>query len=142
MFTEQARERQRELGKTHGDPLRANLPEGVKGKSADLAAQAVNVSGRIVQDAETVLKDDPEEFEKIKIGKSTVNAAKRNVEQKRRSKQTHDDEDPEERLAPRGNSKAIQHAAEAINILRKIKETDPARREAFRMVKKWVTDNE
>jgi len=102
----------------------------------------VNVSGRIVQDAEAILKDDPEEFEKIKSGKSTVNAAKRNVERKRRKKQEKEEEKPKEGVATRGKSKAIQHAAEAINILRKIKETDPARREAFRMVKKWVTDNE
>jgi len=48
MYAEQARERQRELGKTHGDTLKANLPEGVKGEARDKAA-AVGVSGRIVQ---------------------------------------------------------------------------------------------
>lgn len=125
-----------------GGKGKANLPDPQKGQARDQAAQAVNVSGRIVQDAETVLKDDPEEFEKIKSGRITVNAAKRNVERKRKRKQTQEEEEPKERVATRGNSKAIQHAAEAINILRKIKETDPARREAFRMVKKWVTDNE
>jgi len=135
MFEEEAKGRMSAGGKGV-----ANLPQA--GKSRDQAAQAVNVSGRIVQDAETVLKDDPEEFEKIKNGRITVNAAKRNVEQKRRRNQTQDDEDPKEQLSTRGNSKAIQHAVVAINILRKIKETDPARHEAFLMVTKWITDNE
>ena len=40
------------------------------------------------------------------------------------------------------NSNAMQHVAEAINALRKIRKTDPVRKEAFRTVKKWVTDNE
>lgn len=137
MFEAEAQDRM--LAGTKYNPV-ANLPQG--GKSRDQAAHAVNVSGRIVQDAEAILKDDPEEFEKIKSGKSTVNAAKRNIERKRKRKQTQEEEQPKEGVAPRGKSKAIQHAAEAINILRKIKETDPARREAFRMVKKWVTDNE
>ena len=137
MFEAEAKERE-----ALNNASRANLPYSQKGRSRDKAAEAVNVSGRIVQDAETILKDDPEEFEKIKSGKSTVNAAKRNVERKRRKKQEQEEEEPKDRVATRGNSKAIQHAAEAINILRKIKETDPARREAFRMVRKWVTDNE
>ena len=125
-----------------GGKGKANLPYLQKGQSRDQAAEAVNVSGCIVQDAEAILKDDPEEFERIKSGKVTVNGAKRNIERKRKSKQTQEEEKPKEGAASRGNSKAIQQAAAAINILRKIKETDPARREAFRMVKKWVTDNE
>ena len=56
------------------------MPYSQKGRSRDQAAHAVNVSGRIVQDAETILKDDPEEFEKIKSGRITVNAAKRTVD--------------------------------------------------------------
>ena len=135
MFEAEAKGRMSEGGKGV-----ANLPQA--GKSRDQAAHAVNVSGRIVQDAEAILKDDPEEFEKIKSGKSTVNAAKRKIERKRKRQQTQEEEQPKEGVATRGKSKAIQHAAEAINILRKIKETAPARREAFRMVKKWVTDNE
>ena len=56
------------------------MPYSVKGKTTDQAAQAVNVSGRIVQNAETILKDDPEEFEKIKSDRITANVAKRNVD--------------------------------------------------------------
>ena len=56
------------------------MPYSQRRQSRDQAAQAVNVSGRIVQDAETILKDDPEEFEKIKSDRITANVAKRNID--------------------------------------------------------------
>ena len=43
MFADQARERQRELGRTHGDTPKANLPQGATGQARDQAADAVGV---------------------------------------------------------------------------------------------------
>ena len=81
MFAKHTRERMLATqNNMAGRAARANLPELVKGKAIDQAAQAVNVSGRIVQNAETILKDDPEEFEKIKSDRITANVAKRNVD--------------------------------------------------------------
>ena len=80
MFAKHTRERMLATqNNMAGRAARANLPELVKGKAIDQAAQAVNVSGRIVQNAETILKDDPEEFEKIKSDRITANVAKRNI---------------------------------------------------------------
>jgi hypothetical protein len=49
---------------------------------------------------------------------------------------------PEEQKEPPTAGTAMYHAAEAINSLRKIKQNDPARVNALRMVARWARDNE
>lgn len=64
--------------------------------------------------------------------------------QEGKEEEERDNAETEEREpeAPRGPSTAMQHAAAAINALRKIRDNDPARLNAYRQVRKWVTDNE
>jgi len=78
--------------------------------------------------------------------RAAVTAIRR--EEVKQTEATEQDKPQEEQQPARGpasqpvNSNAMQHVAEAINALRKIRKTDPVRKEAFRTVKKWVTDNE
>jgi hypothetical protein len=78
--------------------------------------------------------------------RAAVTAMRR--EEVNQTEATEQDKPQEEQQPARGpasqpvNSNAMQHVAEAINALRKIRKTDPVRKEAFRTVKKWVTDNE
>jgi len=54
------------------DPV-ANLPQGSnQGKAREQAAEVVNVSPRMVQDAKQIKRDNPEAFERIKSGEVTV----------------------------------------------------------------------
>jgi hypothetical protein len=57
-FAELAKERQKELGRTHGDPLKENFPEGV-GQARDHAAAKFGVCGKTVDDAERNLRRRP-----------------------------------------------------------------------------------
>jgi ParB-like chromosome segregation protein Spo0J len=113
----------------------ANLPH--PGKSRDQAAAAVGVSGRTVQDLEAVQQAAPELAAKGASGEMTVHAARRKVKAKKKEVTER-----KEGSQPKRKSSAMEHAADAIRELRKIGKTDPARREAFRTVKRWVTDNE
>ena len=136
VLEEQARERMAVGGQRKG---KANLPDlsESKGQARDKAAATVGVSGRTVQDLEAVQQAAPELAAKVARGEMTVNAARRKVKAKK-------DEvtEREEGAQPKRKSSAMEHAADAIRELRKIGKTDPARREAFRTVKRWVTDNE
>lgn len=73
IYEAEARTRQR--GGQGGSLLPANLPEA-KGDARDKAAQAVNVSGRSVSDAERVLKHgSPELVQAVESGDVRVSAA-------------------------------------------------------------------
>jgi ParB-like chromosome segregation protein Spo0J len=99
MFEKLAKERQSELGKTHGDTLKANLPQGATGQSRDQAAAAVGVSGRLVQDAEYIAKHSPELAEKVKSGEKTVNSAITEIKPKRTPKRPAEFKSAEEEEA-------------------------------------------
>ena len=61
------------------DPV-ANLPQGSnQGKAREQAAEVVNVSPRMVQDAKQIKRDNPEAFERIKSGAVTVHEAKKEI---------------------------------------------------------------
>ncbi len=55
--------------------LRANLPEGSKGRARDLAAKQTGVSGRTVSDAQTAIKADKRLEPLIASGKVAVSRA-------------------------------------------------------------------
>lgn len=77
MLREEAKERQREHGRTapgRSKTLPADTPE-VKGDVRDIAAKAVGVGGKTVQLAMNVRNSNPDTFEKVKRGELTVNAA-------------------------------------------------------------------
>jgi hypothetical protein len=57
----------------------ANESVDVKGKTRDIAAKATGVSGGMVQRALAVKRADPGEFERVKRGEVTVDAAHRKV---------------------------------------------------------------
>lgn len=57
-------------------------------------------------------------------------------------------EEPEQPVVPpltnvqRGRQKALEHANQAIDLLRSIPPTEPSRQEAFSLVKDWITHNQ
>ena len=136
VLEEQARERMAVGGQRKGKATLPDLSES-KGQARDKAAATVGVSGRTVQDLEAVQQAAPELAAKVARGEMTVNAARRKVKAKK-----EEVKERKEGSQPKRKSSAMQHAADAIRELRKIGKTDPARREAFRTVKRWVTDNE
>jgi len=79
---EQAKRRQIELGKTHGQTLRTNLSEGVEpGRARDKAGARMGVSGQTVHAASKVIeKAVPEIIEKCKSGEMALNEAKRVID--------------------------------------------------------------
>lgn len=69
-YQRQARERQ-----IAGKHLPANLPEGQKGESREIAAKLVGVSPRLVSDAARLQSESPDLYAKVKAGEITLNAA-------------------------------------------------------------------
>jgi ParB-like chromosome segregation protein Spo0J len=115
LLAARARERQEKLGRTHGDTLMANLPQGSNGTARDQAAAAVGVSGRSVQDAEYVEKHDPALFEEIKAGRMSINAAKKRIRQEREPATNHRAQvKPKLQLSHRGDADRIKELAETI----------------------------
>ena len=112
------------------------------------AAKLLNVSPRSVQRAARVQREAPELAAKVQAGEITVGAAVAQIEAKKTTAAETPKPPPAKEEPPpptpeqRKNSNAMQHAAEAINALRKISKKDPVRAEALRTVGKWVTDNE
>lgn len=77
MMAAEAKARQvSKLKQNAENTVEANLPQREKGRSTDIAAAAVGVSPRTVRDAKFVAEHSPEEFQKIKEGKTSVHAAK------------------------------------------------------------------
>jgi len=72
--------------------LGENLPQAAdRGPRArDLAAQAVGVSGKTLDDARFVKENSPELFEKIRTGKVSVNKAKTEVKKQKATKALKD----------------------------------------------------
>lgn len=65
IYAAEAKERQRDAGKTHGrgkGKLPEKLPEPIKGDSRDKAAEAVGISGRTLSDAKRVYESGNEEI--------------------------------------------------------------------------------
>lgn len=83
MFEERAKARMSAGG---GDKKsgKANSPDPIvdRGEAREQAAKAVNVGGRIVQDAEHVKEHAPDLYEKVKAGEITVNKAKQEVKER------------------------------------------------------------
>jgi len=83
MLRKEAKERQQRAGRErHGDhqkQLQAFLPEAkgtrIKGQARDMAGQAVQVGGRTISEAVTVKNRDPEEFNRVLRGETTVGKA-------------------------------------------------------------------
>jgi hypothetical protein len=73
---------QKELVAESPQVLSSNGIKEIKGKARDIAAKAVGVGGRIVQKALAVKRADPKKFEEVKRGKTTVEAARRDVADK------------------------------------------------------------
>lgn len=77
MFAKEAKAR---MVKGKKDDPVANLPQGSnQGKAREQAAEVVNVSPRMVQDAKKIKRDNPEAFERIKSGAVTVHEAKKEI---------------------------------------------------------------
>jgi len=93
MLQEEAKKRQAVSGPGFygAKPLVAEMPQVVpdndfkelQGRTREIAAKAVGVSGRLVQKALAVKKADPEKFEKIKRGETTVEGAHRKIHYQR-----------------------------------------------------------
>lgn len=79
LFEEEARKRQQAGKKVEEEPDAA--PTVRKGRSRKKAADAVGVSERLVQDAQTVKQKDPEAFEDVKAGKVTVSKARKKIQE-------------------------------------------------------------
>ena len=103
------------------------------------AAKLLNVGRRSVQIARSIIKKAPEKVNEIETGKKTVNKAMKEIKAAEPPKQ-------EKPVHPsvtidNGREKAIQHAVNAINELKKIPVNEESRREAFKMVKNYINQN-
>ena len=161
MYEEQAKARQIELGKSHGDPLKANLPQGSTGQSRDQAAAAVGVSGRTVQDAEFVHTHAPELSEEIKAGRMSVNKAKEEVKKREVApkrpavfKSAEEEEayyekvesvqqkqkEVHQKQKPRPVENAHEYARFAMLQLDRVRDDDPTARAAFEKVETYINN--
>ena len=80
---EESRKRQSEAGKKFGRGIDSSGPNGPKlspaKRAREEAGELVGISGRTVERARRVREEAPEEFERIKQGKTTVTAADENL---------------------------------------------------------------
>ena len=105
VLEEEARKRQvAALRKGDVAPDVAKLPPR-EDKSRDQAGAIVGVSGRMVSDAKKLKEEEPELFEEVKAGKTTIEQAKRETKEKKR----------EERRAENAKKVAAVEPAEVIN---------------------------
>jgi hypothetical protein len=123
MLRAEAKERQAEGGR-HGGAIagqgrpksdrvlmespEAYSPSESKGNTRDIAGKAVGVAGCTVQRAATVKDADPEEFERVKRGEITVEAAYRKVTQ---STTPEPDKAPVISIVPNRRQQMIENAA-------------------------------
>jgi hypothetical protein len=66
-----------------GHNPRASLPEGPRTRPRDVAAKAVDVSPRTIQDAVTIAAEAPDLIADMKAGRRSVHAAKQEVKRRR-----------------------------------------------------------
>lgn len=80
LLAEEAKERQRKAGEMYhrGSPKKVmeNLPQPL---ARDEAAALVGVSGKLIQDAKFIAREDPALAEKVRQGEITVSAAKKDI---------------------------------------------------------------
>ena len=104
LFEQEASERRLSKLKK-GDELPVSAQTRFRGKAADQAAQAVNVSARYVEDAKAIKEQAPEKFEEIKTGTMSITEAKRELKEQKRE---------ERRAANRALVEESANPAEAI----------------------------
>ncbi len=88
-FEEEAKERQKgHAGTAPGKSksLRETFPQ-VSGKARDKAGEAFGVSGKLVEEAQSIKEESPEEFQKIVKGEKTVSEVKRERETTKKKQQ-------------------------------------------------------
>lgn len=103
------------------------------------AATLLNVGKSSVEKAQRIMREAPEKIKDIETGKKTVNKAMQEIKAEQPPK-------PQKPVHPsvtvdKGREKAIQHAVNAINELKKIPVNEESRREAFKMVKNYINQN-
>lgn len=77
-FEEEAKKRQRSHGNTApGRTHKEIVPEVISGQSRDKLGEKFGVSGRYIDEAEAIRGADPEAFEAIKRGNTTISAVKK-----------------------------------------------------------------
>jgi hypothetical protein len=79
LYAAEAKERQRQAGGDHEEPLREIIPQADKGRARDKAAAAVGVNPRYVDQAEYVIKNAPELAEQVKAGEVTLPQALKTI---------------------------------------------------------------
>jgi DNA modification methylase len=88
LYEEEARARQAHGQTAPGKTLGANLRQASKGKASTKAAEAVSVSGRLVESASKVLREGtPDLVAKVERGELKVSAAVRHIERQRKREQ-------------------------------------------------------
>jgi hypothetical protein len=114
----------------------AQLPAAEQPQAWKEATEHAESEGRRVtaRDVETVVEE--------RKARAATAAGQKEEPQEPGKRQESEDELADEMPNPAREGKAMYFAAEAVNLLREIKQNDPARIHAFRWVKKWVTDNE
>lgn len=166
LYDQQAKERQREAGKTHGrGKVVENLPQAIPAgdNARDAAGKAVGVSGRSVDFATKVIQQGtPELIKSVDEGRMAVSTAavyaseppevQRKVVSDPKRNRTYkpaigggekvpEEAEPEE--LPEGESRGVgvQRANEAINCLSRIPKNDRLRKRGFQIVTDWIRHN-
>jgi len=127
----------------------ANMQEGrPSGNCANLrsisqskAAELMNVSRRMVQDAKLVADHSPDLADKVMRGEITVHAAKQQIKQTETKTETKQTTKQEVKEGKPVKGVGIQLSNDAIAILQKIPVSDPLRELGLKTVAQWVKAN-
>lgn len=86
IFESEAKKRQATSTGGSKPQLTAQMPEAAKGEAREQAAKAFGVSPRYISEAKAIKEDLPDVFERLKSGKKTLTAARREVQREKATK--------------------------------------------------------
>jgi hypothetical protein len=135
ILEKEAKERQENLGRTHGQSPLASI--SAKGRSTEHAGKIVGVSGSLVERAKRVKSESPSDFESIKQGKKTVNEV---IQSQPKKEVNPKNQNPEREVGL--PCVGMQFARIAVMRLKEIRPNDMERQQAFDHVKGWIHENE
>lgn len=146
-YDEQAKQRQKEAGKSHGrGKVVENLPQANAGTARDAVGKAVGVSGKSIDHATRVLaKAEPEVVKAVDEGRMAVSAAAALATESaevQREEANNPKRKKQKNGPPAVGGDAVRLAHDAINCLRQIPQEDRLRKRGFQIVVDWIRHNE
>ncbi len=156
MYDDAAKDRQEELGRTHGVDPSGQM--SLRGQARDKVGDVFGISGKSVDRAKRVIKGIPQLATAVDAGMLTVNkaatiasqpeelqeemlAAEINKRQQVTSPEAKPKKQERELKVGQSNGVGIRCADEAINCLIRIPRNDPLKEQGFRKVRNYMRGN-